>query len=305
MSIQAFLTRWYLRSQFKPPAGKRVSVQEARQGMARMSRWQVPLPKGIHLKSLPADPQSGLCPAEWLSVNAPERTVLYFHGGGYFSCGLDTHRPVVAAISRRAQARVLSVDYRLAPEHPCPAAVDDAVAWYRDVLTDTPAEQIVLAGDSAGGGLVMACLQVALRQGLPMPAGAVLFSPWVDLAATGESVQTNARSDVMFNPENLADAAQFYLGGRSPSDPVASPLYGPMEGLPPLLILASRSEILLSDATRLHDQALAAGVSSQLVLKSNMPHVWPIMVMLPEAKASLRQVAAFMRERVPAASSAS
>ena len=138
-----------------------------------------------------------------------------------------------------------------------------------------------------------------------MPAGAVLFSPWVDLAATGESVQTNARSDVMFNPENLADAAQFYLGGRSPSDPVASPLYGPMEGLPPLLILASRSEILLSDATRLHDQALAAGVSSQLVLKSNMPHVWPIMVMLPEAKASLRQVAAFMRERVPAASSAS
>ncbi len=305
MSIQAFLTRWYLRSQFKPPAGKRVSVEEARQGMARMSRWQVPLPKGIHLKSLPADPQSGLCPAEWLSVNAPERTVLYFHGGGYFSCGLDTHRPVVAAISRRAQARVLSVDYRLAPEHPCPAAVDDAVAWYRDVLTDTPAEQIVLAGDSAGGGLVMACLQAALRQGLPMPAGAVLFSPWVDLAATGESVQTNARSDVMFNPENLADAAQFYLGGRSPSDPVASPLYGPMEGLPPLLILASRSEILLSDATRLHDQALAAGVSSQLVLKSNMPHVWPIMVMLPEAKASLRQVAAFMRERVPAASSAS
>jgi acetyl esterase/lipase len=103
----------------------------------------------------------------------------------------------------------------------------------------------------------------------------------------------------MFNPENLADAAQWYLAGRSPSDPVASPLFGDMAGMPPLLIFASRSEILLSDATRLHDKAVASGVSSQLVLQSNMPHVWPIMVMLPEAKASLRQVAAFMRERVP------
>lgn len=299
MSIQAFLTRWYLRNQFKPQPGTRIQVAEARQGMARMSRWQMPLPQGIHWKSLPADAAAGLCPAEWLSVDAPQRTVLYFHGGGYFSCGLDTHRPVVAALSRRAQARVLSVDYRLAPEHPCPAAVDDALAWYRDVLNDTPADQIVLAGDSAGGGLVMACLQMALQQGLPMPAGAVLFSPWVDLAATGESLHTQAQSDVMFNPENLSDVAQWYLAGRSPRDPVASPLYGQKAGLPPLLIFASRSEILLSDATRLHESALAAGVSSQLVLKDKMPHVWPIMVMLPEAKASLRQVAAFMRERVP------
>ena len=299
MSIQAFLTRWYLRSQFKPQPGTHVSVDEARQGMARMSRWQVPLPKGVHLKSVPADAAALLCPAEWLSVQAPQRTVLYFHGGGYFSCGLDTHRPVVAAISRRAQARVLSVDYRLAPEHPCPAAVEDALAWYRDVLSDTPAAQIVLAGDSAGGGLVVACLQAALQQGLPMPAGAVLFSPWVDLASTGESVQAQARTDVMFNPENLVDAAQLYLAGRSATDPVASPLYGDMEGLPALLIFASQSEILLSDATRLHDKVQAAGVTSQLVLQPNMPHVWPIMVMLPEAKASLRQVAAFMRERVP------
>ena len=299
MSIQAFLTRWYLRSQFKPQPGTHVSADEARQGMARMSRWQVPLPKGVHLKSLPADAAALLCPAEWLSVQAPQRTVLYFHGGGYFSCGLDTHRPVVAAISLRAQARVLSVDYRLAPEHPCPAAVEDALAWYRDVLSDTPAAQIVLAGDSAGGGLVVACLQAALQQGLPMPAGAVLFSPWVDLASTGESVQAQARTDVMFNPENLVDAAQLYLAGRSATDPVASPLYGDMEGLPALLIFASQSEILLSDATRLHDKAQAAGVTSQLVLQPNMPHVWPIMVMLPEAKASLRQVAAFMRERVP------
>lgn len=299
MSIQAFLTRWYLRSQFKQKPGTHVGAAEARQAMARLSRWQMPLPEGVHLKSLPQDAAAGLCPGEWLSVDAPERTVMYFHGGGYFSCGLDTHRPVVAAICRRAQARVLSVDYRLAPEHPCPAAVEDALAWYREVLTDTPAQQIVLAGDSAGGGLVMACLQAAAAQGLPMPAGAVLFSPWVDLTAAGDSVQTQADADVMFNPENLADVAQWYAADRSLSDPVVSPLFGEMKGLPPLLIFASRSEILLSDATRLHDKALAVGVPSQLVLQANMPHVWPIMVMLPEAKASLRQVAAFVRERVP------
>jgi len=299
MSIQAFLTRWYLRTQFKPRPGTPVSVDEARQAMARLSHWQLPLPKGVHLKSLPAYAAASLCPAEWLSVQAPQRTLLYFHGGGYFSCSLDTHRPVVAAISRRAQARVLSVDYRLAPEHPCPAAVEDALAWYRELLSDTPADQIVIAGDSAGGGLVVACLQAALQLGLPMPAGAVLFSPWVDLASTGESIHTQAHSDVMFNPENLVDAAQLYLAGRSATDPVASPLYGDMVGLPPMLIFASQSEILLSDATRLHAKAQAAGVASQLVLQPNMPHVWPIMVMLPEAKASLRQVATFMRQRVP------
>jgi hypothetical protein len=300
MSIQAYLTRWYLRTQFKPQPGTPVSVDEARQGMARLSRWQVPLPKGVQLQHLPRDAAAGLCPAQWLSVDAPQRTVLYFHGGGYFAGGLDTHRPVVASISRRAQARVLSVDYRLAPEHPCPAAADDALAWYRQLLRDTPAEQIVIAGDSAGGGLVVACLQAALQQGLPMPAGAVLFSPWVDLASTGESIHTQAQHDVMFNPENLMDAAQLYLAGRSATDPVASPLYGDLKGLPPLLIFASQSEILLSDATRLHDKAMASGVHSQLVLEPHMPHVWPIMVMLPEAKVSLRQVAAFMRERVPA-----
>jgi acetyl esterase/lipase len=269
--------------------------------MARLDRWQMPLPQGVQLQAVPAQPEKGLCPAEWLSVKAPERTVLYFHGGGYFFCNLQTHRPVVASLSKRAQARVVSIDYRLAPEHPCPAAVDDALAWYREVLRDTPASQLVLAGDSAGGGLVLACLQAAQQQGLPMPAGAVLFSPWVDLAAAGESIQSQAEADVMFTPESLKNAAQFYLNGREATDPVASPLYGDLQGLPPLLIFASRQEILLSDAQRLHDKALAAGVNSQLILETDMPHVWPIMVMLPEAKVSLRQVAAFLRERVPSA----
>lgn len=301
MSIQAFFTRWYLRTRFKPRPGTVIRVDQARARMARLTRRPLPLPSGVSRQPVPAQPERGLCPAEWLSVQEPQRTVMYFHGGGYFFCNLETHRPVVASISRRAQARVLSVDYRLAPEHPCPAAVEDALAWYRAVLKDTPADQIVMAGDSAGGGLVMASLQAAQKEGLPMPAGAVLFSPWVDLAGAGESIQTQANADVMFTPESLNHAAQFYLNGRAATDPVASPLYADMKGMPPLLIFVSRQEILLSDATRLHDKALNDGVSSQLILMSDMPHVWPIMVMLPEAKVSLRQVAAFMLERVPQA----
>jgi len=299
MSIQAFFTRWYLRTRFKPRPGAVIRVDEARERMARLTRRPLPLPHGVRHQAVSAQPERGLCPAEWLSVQDPQRTVIYFHGGGYFFCNLETHRPVVASISRRAQARVLSVDYRLAPEHPCPAAAQDALAWYRATLKDTPAHQIVLAGDSAGGGLVMACLQAARSEGLPMPAGAVLFSPWVDLAGAGESIQTQAHADVMFTPESLHHAAQFYLNGRDATDPVASPLYADMKGMPPLLIFASRQEILLSDATRLHDKALLAGGSSQLILMSDMPHVWPMMVLLPEAKVSLRQVAAFMHERVP------
>ena len=300
MSFQALLTRWYLRSRIKPRPGAVLRVPEVRERMARLGRFQMPLPEGVQRQPVSAQPDQGLCPAEWLTVQAPQRTVMYFHGGGYFFCNLETHRPVVAAISRRAQARVLSVDYRLAPEHPCPAAVDDALAWYRHVLKDTLPAQIMMAGDSAGGGLVLACLQAARQEGLPMPAGAVLFSPWVDLAGAGESMQTQAKADVMFTPESLRHAAQFYLAGRPATDPVASPLYGDMMGLPPLQIFASRHEILLSDATRLHEKALAAGVPAQLELQADMPHVWPIMVMLPEAKASLRQVAAFMRQCVPA-----
>jgi acetyl esterase/lipase len=299
MSIQAFFTSWYLRTRFKPRTGAVIRVDEARARMARLTRRQLPLPDGVSHQAVSAQLERGLCPAEWLSVQDPQRTVMYFHGGGYFFCNLETHRPVVASISRRAQARVLSVDYRLAPEHPCPAALEDALAWYRAILKETPADQIVMAGDSAGGGLVMACLQAAQVEGLPMPAGAVLFSPWVDLAGAGESVQTQANADVMFTPESLHHAALFYLNGREATDPVASPLNGDMKDMPPLLIFASRQEILLSDATRLHDKALLAGVSSQLILMSDMPHVWPMMIMLPEAKASLRQVADFMRARVP------
>jgi acetyl esterase/lipase len=132
-----------------------------------------------------------------------------------------------------------------------------------------------------------------------MPAGIVLFSPWVDLACKGETMQTRARDEVMFSADSLEQAAALYLNGRAMQDPLASPLYADLSGLPPLLIYASRDEILLSDATRLHARAEAVGVKSTLRLQNGMPHVWPVILMLPEARSSLREVAAFMRERVP------
>ncbi len=297
MSIQSFVVNQVLRFTFKPKRGTPLNVTAARKKMAQAARRNPPVPKDVRHVPVPASAASGLCAAEWLSVERPLRTVLYFHGGGYFFCGLDTHRPVCSYLARVAQAQVLSVDYRMAPEHVFPAAVDDAVAWYAALLQQgvSPAN-ITIAGDSAGGGLAVACLLAARERGLPMPAAALLFSPWVDLACSGETMRTLANADVMFQPELLPQAAALYVGDTPLTEPLASPLYADLRGLPPMLIHASRHEILLSDSTRLHERAQAAGVSSQLLLRDRMPHVWPTMVMLPEARQSLKESARFMEQ---------
>lgn len=295
MSIQSFLVNQVLRLTFKPRRGVPLNVPAARHKMAKAARRNPPVPKDIEHAPVPASTSQGTCAAEWLRPERPLRTVLYFHGGGYFFCSLDTHRPVCAYLARVAQAQVLSVDYRMAPEHVFPAAVDDAVAWYAALLRQgIPPSNITVAGDSAGGGLAVACLLAARERGLPMPAAALLFSPWVDLACAGETMRTLAEVDVMFQPDLLPQAAALYLGERPATEPLASPLYADLGGLPPMLIHASRHEILLSDATRLHERAQAAGVKSELLLRDRLPHVWPTMVMLPEARASLKESARFM-----------
>jgi monoterpene epsilon-lactone hydrolase len=215
--------------------------------------------------------------------------VLYFHGGGYFFCSLSTHRPTCAYLARTAEAQVLSVDYRMAPENPFPAAVDDAVAWWKALLAQglSPSE-VVFSGDSAGGGLALACMLAARDQGLPMPAGALLFSPWTDLTCSGETMRTKAKDDVMFNAEALPEAASFYVKPQDLKNPLASPLFGDLTGLPEMLIFASNHEILLSDSTRLHDKAQRQGVKSTLIQRDKLPHVWPTMLMLPEARRDLK-----------------
>lgn len=296
MSIQATLANLFLRYVFKPKPGAPLHVGKVRASMAKLARRQPPVPKDIRHTAVAGQPSQGLCPAEWLECAQPQRTVLYFHGGGYFFCNLDTHRPVCAYLARTSQARVLSVDYRLAPEHPYPAAVDDALAWYRELLRTIPASQIVIAGDSAGGGLALACMLAARDAGLPMPAGGLLFSPWADLACAGDTMQTLSDVDVMFTPDALPKAAVFYLAGRSPTEPLISPVYANLQGLPPLRLYASRHEVLLSDATRVHARAQAAGVKSDLRLHDRLPHVWPTMVLLPEARQTLRECGSFIAE---------
>lgn len=289
MSIQSIVTNLVLRWQFKHGGKGPINVAFARKKVNKLAEKYPPPPKDIRHTPVAANAAKALCPAEWLSVANPQRTVLYFHGGGYFFCGLSTHRPACAYLARTAQAQVLSVDYRMAPENPFPAAVDDAVAWWKELLNQgiKPAD-VVFSGDSAGGGLALACLLAARDQGLPMPAGALLYSPWTDLTCTGETMRTKAKDDVMFNPESLPEAASFYVKPEDLTNPLASPLFGDLTGLPEMLIFASNHEILLSDSTRLHDKAVKQGVKSTLITRDKLPHVWPTILVMPEARRDLK-----------------
>jgi len=239
-------------------------------------------------------------PGEWLEGPKPSNSILlYLHGGGYFGCSAETHRGITASFALE-RFRVFSADYRLAPEHRYPAALEDAVAVYRGLLAagNSPASMVV-AGDSAGGGLAL-CMLVSLREsGVPLPAAAALFSPWTDLAATGESVRTNARRCAMFNAPDIAPSARYYLGKLPLDTPLASPLYADLMGLPPLLIHVGEDEILRDDSTRLAERARAAGVSVKLKIWPVVPHVWQLAPhKIPEARQSLRETSSFLRSQL-------
>jgi epsilon-lactone hydrolase len=296
MSFQSVMAGLVMRMFIKNGTGPmQLDYQKARAQVNKSTSMASQTPADIQHTPIAANPQKALCAAEWLSVQHPERVVVYFHGGGYFFCSLDTHRAACGYLARRSKARVLSVDYRLAPEHAYPAAVDDALAWWQELLSQgMNPNEVVFAGDSAGGGLALACLVAARDRGLAMPAGILLFSPWADLTCSGDTFRTQAKADVMFNPHLLPQAAELYLQGRPANDPLASPLHADLTGLPEMLIFASDHEILLADSTRLNDKAKQAGVASQLIRRARMPHVWPIMISLPEAKADMRIAGEFV-----------
>jgi len=240
-------------------------------------------------------------PAEWVAPAgaSPDRVLLYLHGGAYQIGSPATLRQLVALLSGAAGARALSVDYRLAPEHPFPAAVEDAVAAYRWLLASgvDPA-QVAIGGDSSGGGLALGAL-VALRDaGEPMPAAAVLLSPWTDLALTAESIRTRADADVLIKPEGMREEAALYLAGADPRHPWASPLYADLRGLPPLLIHVGDAELILDDSTRLAARAREAGVDVSLEIWAEMPHVFPAFTgFLPEADQAIEQAGAWLDQR--------
>ncbi|WP_024902584.1 alpha/beta hydrolase [Robbsia andropogonis] len=247
----------------------------------------------------------GRVPGEWITTASPRllkttrRVVLYLHGGGYFFCSPRTHRAITCTLARRGLARVCAPDYRLAPEYPAPAALDDALrVWHALRDSGEPADQIVVAGDSAGGGLALALLQALRDAGEPMPAAAVLFSPWTDLALTGATLESHAGTDVLMDAQGLHDATALVLGagGLDAHDPRISPLYGDFHGLPPLLIQASDVEMLLDDARRVAERAREAGVNVTLEITSGVPHAWQMFApVLPEARRALVRAAQFIR----------
>lgn len=242
--------------------------------------------------------------AEWAAATGGEadKVILYTHGGGYNIGSARTHRGLVGRLALAAGARALSLDYRLAPEHLCPAPVEDTVAAYRWLLQQgTAPEHIVLAGDSAGGGLVVSTL-VALRDaGEALPAAGVCISPWTDLANTGESITTRVDVDPMVAPASVDAHAQRYVGPDGDlRDPHASPLYADLAGLPPLLVLVGTWEILYDDSTRLVERARAAGVDVTLEVGEEMLHIWPFFAgFFPEAQHAVDLMGAYIRNRLP------
>lgn len=264
---------------------------QRRQGMAAFAR-----PLEDDCKAEPVD--AGGVPAEWVTApNAGELTVLYLHGGGYCIGSLDSHREMCGRISRAAGARVLSLDYRLAPEHPFPAAVEDAVAGYEWLLGHgVPPAKTVIAGDSAGGGLTFATLIAIRDRGLPLPAGGVGISPWTDLALTGESMSSRAALDPMVQGDGVGEMARAYLAGADARTPLASPLYADLAGLPPLLIQVGTSETLFDDSIRFDARARTAGVEVSLRPYDDQVHVFQMFAgMVPEARAAIEEIGQFVK----------
>jgi monoterpene epsilon-lactone hydrolase len=247
-------------------------------------------------------------PAEWVTAAGvgDGRVLLYLHGGAYQIGSPVSLRHLVALLSGAARARALSLEYRLAPEHPFPAAVDDAVAAYRWLLGEgTDPATIAVAGDSAGGGLALGTL-VALRDaGEPMPAAAVLLSPWTDLALTGESLRTRAAVDIMLKPGSMHQTVAVYLAGEDPRHPYASPLYADLRGLPPLLIQVGDAEVILDDSTRVAARAREAGVDVTLEVWDEMPHVFHAFAgLLPESDQAIERIGEWLQHRYRAAAPA-
>lgn len=273
------------------------TVEEMRQGFELLSQ-QFSASASVLTETVDAN---GVA-AEWVTAagTAAARTILYLHGGGYVIGSPATHRGLAERLSKAAGARVLVVDYRLAPEHPFPAAVEDATAAYRWLLASgVTAGDIAVAGDSAGGGLTVATL-VALRDaGDALPAAGVCLSPWVDMEGIGESMTTRAELDPMVQQEGILGMASMYLQGADPRSPLAAPLYADLHGLPPLLVQVGTSETLYDDATRLAEGAKAAGVQVTLEPWDEMIHVWHLFAeALPEGQKAIDRIGEFIRQHV-------
>lgn len=294
MSLQAELVRVWLRWSMKRSNHPNVTIQERRREIAAYERRVPKPPRRFEM----AQRKLGGVPAMRVSRRDAEtdRHILFLHGGGYVTGSPALYRHILWRFAAAARARVAAIDYRLAPEHPFPAALDDAVAGWQGLLAEGgDPRRCAVMGDSAGGGLALALLLRLRDMSAPLPGAAVAISPWTDLAMTGTSLGRNATSDPMENPDDVPFLARCYLGEADPKTPYASPLYGDPRGLPSTLIQVGGDEILLDDSVRMAQRMQAAGCKVELEIWPRMPHVWhafaPIM---PEARRAIARIGAFV-----------
>src|ERR1700689_567705 len=258
-----------------------------------------PVPGDVLVREVTA----GGVPAHWLDAPGtdPGRVLLFLHGGGYELGSVRSDGELAARLGRASGMRVLFPEYRLAPEHPFPAAINDVLAAWRWLRTDQglSARSIAVAGASAGGGLAVALLVATRDAGEALPAAAALMSPTVDLTSSGASMTERADQDPISTPAMLAQFAADYLAGADPKTPLASPLFASLAGLPPLLIQVGTADLLLSDSERLAAAATEAGVDVALQIGEGLPHVYQLLLGTPEAAQATDQIGKFLRTRVP------
>ena len=298
-SAQAELQKGMMR-QFKEAAlgsadGPPLTVAQMRGSDAMMATMATE-PTGVTYQEVDANGVSAM----WVTPDGTtdiNKVVMYLHGGGYVIGSIVSHARLVGHIAKAAGVRALNVDYRLAPEAPHPAAVTDAVTAYRWLLDQgIAADKIVIAGDSAGGGLTIATLLAIRDQGLAHPVAAVALSPWIDLEGTGESMTSRAHVDLMVDGPALKVMADLFLNGQSPHDPLAAPLHADFTGLPPIYIQVGDEETLLDDSSRLAELAGAAGVDVRIDVFPEMQHVFQMSVgNLPEADEAVAKIGEYVR----------
>lgn len=251
---------------------------------------------------LVSEVSAGGVPAYWLDAPnvAADRALLFLHGGGYQFGSLRSDGELAARLGRAGGMRVLFAEYRLAPEHPFPAAIDDVIAAWRWLRTEQriSAQSLAVVGDSAGGGLTVALLVATRDAGEELPAAAVLMSPTVDLTSSGASMTDRVDQDPISTPALLRQLASDYLAGADPKTPLASPLFASLSGLPPMHIEVGTADLLLSDAERLAKAATVAGVDVQLEVGDGLPHVYPLMLGTPEAAEATQRIGTFLRAHV-------
>jgi epsilon-lactone hydrolase len=275
-----------------------LTLEERRAAFAPGGRLH-PVPDDVLVTAVPA----GGVPAHWLAAPGADagRVLLFLHGGGYELGSLRSDGELAARLGRASGMRVLFPEYRLAPEHPFPAAIDDVVAAWRWLRTDQDlsAGSIAVAGGSAGGGLTVALLVATRDAGEALPGAAVLMSPTVDLTSSGASMTERANQDPISTPAMLRRFAFDYLAGADPKTPLASPLFAPLSGLPPLLVQVGTADLLLSDSERLARAAADAGVDVILEIGEGLPHVYQIMLGTPEAAEATERIGEYLRARAP------